>query len=227
MGESFLSRILTKLGIAILVIAFADLAYVNWWIIQSQESRVKSQSLDQERLTSQNLQTSPSPISDYVPSIPSPSPAEVKTVETKTIVETPNQSGSGQASSQTIIQTAQKEIFIPIGSGSTKNNNYEDLAGLEVTIDTNKYSAIESVVFEASIWVQDGNGKMFAQLYNSTDKHPVWNSEISTSSVLGVLTTSSQITLDKGSRTYKIQAKTNMTSYAAHVDNARLKITLK
>ncbi|OGD83540.1 hypothetical protein A2165_04475 [Candidatus Curtissbacteria bacterium RBG_13_40_7] len=220
MEQSLLSRILVKLGIAILVIAFADLAYVNWWIVKSQESGVKSENPEQERLASINLPSSPfpSPDNEYPAPTSSPLPPEVKTVESKTIVE---------KESQTIVQTAQKEIFIPIGSGSNKNNSYEDLAGLAVTIDTDKYSAIDSVEFEASIWVQDGNGKMFAQLYNSTDKHPVWNSEISTSSPTGFLTTSPKITLDKGSRTYKVQAKTNMTSYAAHVDNARIKITLK
>jgi len=227
MGESFLSRILTKIGIAILMVAFADLAYVNWWIIKSQELRVKSQIPEEERLVGQNLQSSPLPSPNYVSPSSSPSPTEVKTVETKTIVETPNQSGSGQASSQTIVQTAQKEIFIPIGNGSTNSKSYVDLNGLEVTIDTNKYSAIESVVFEASIWVQDGNGKVYAQLYNASDKRPVWFSEISTISAKGVLATSSKITLEKGVRTYRVQAKTDMDAYTAHVDNARLKITLK
>ena len=218
MGESLLSKIITKIGIAILVVAFADLAYVNWWIIQSQELRVKSQSLEEERPVSQALQSSNPPSPSSSSPIASPSLPETKTVETKTIVE---------KESQTIVQTAQKEIFIPIGSGSTNSKSYVDLNGLEVTIDTNKYSAIESVVFEASIWVQDGNGKIYAQLYNASDKRPVWFSEISTSSATGVLVTSPKITLENGSRTYKIQAKTNLTSYAAHADNARLKITLK
>jgi len=218
MGESLLSKIITKIGIAILVVAFADLAYVNWWIIQSQELRVKSQSLEEERPVSQALQSSNPPSPSSSSPIASPSLPETKTVETKTIVE---------KESQTIVQTAQKEIFIPIGSGSTNSKSYVDLNGLEVTIDTNKYSAIESVVFEASIWVQDGNGKIYAQLYNASDKRPVWFSEISTSSATGVLVTSPKITLENGSRTYKIQAKTNLTSYAAHADNARLKSTLK
>ncbi len=215
MDSSPLGRIISKIAIAILVIALVDLVYINWWIFQSQESRAKSQ---EDRLASQVSQPTTEPTL---------SPTSSPTSQPK--VETPNQNkyGSGQASTQTIVQTAQKEIFIPIGSGSTKNNNYEDLAGLEVTIDTGKYPNIESAVFEASIWVQDGNGKMFAQLFNSSDKHPVWSSEISTNSAKGVLSTSGKITLDKGSKTYQVQAKTNLTAYAAHVENARIKITLK
>lgn len=216
MDQSLLSRILAKIGIAIIVLALADLLYLNWWIVKSQKP-VTSDQRGAEGIISV---ASPS-VSSVVSPSPQPSPSpivETKTVETKTVVE---------KESQTIVQTAQKEIFIPIGSGSTFSSSYADLAGLEVTIDTNKYSSIESVVFEGSIWVQDGNGKMFTQLFNKTDGHPVWNSEISTSSASGTLTASSKINLDSGSKTYKIQAKTNLTSYAAHVDSARIKITLK
>ena len=212
MDNSLLQRLIAKIGIAILAIAFIDLIYINWWVLNSQKSDVKVEGNGQ-------LGTAQSEVVEISPtSSPTTSPTSQPKVETRTIVE---------KESQTIIQTAQKEIFIPIGSGSTKNNNYEDLAGLEVTIDTNKYPNIESAVFEASIWVQDGNGKMFAQLFNSTDKHPVWSSEISTSSSKATLTSSPTIILEKGSRTYRVQAKTNLTSYAAHVDNARIKITLK
>lgn len=224
MENSLLSRIFGKLVVAILALALVDLLYLNWWVIQSQKSKesrflTKSKGQSEEQRV---VEAIPSPSPDIGAS-PTPSPlsspvAETKTVETKTVVE---------KETQTIVQTAQKEIFIPIGTGSTKSASYVDLSGLEVTIDTGKYSAIESVVFEASIWVQDGNGKMFAQLYNVTDKHPVWNSEISTNLANGTLTTSAKITLDNGSRTYQVQAKTNLTEFAAHVESARIKITLK
>jgi len=218
MDQTFAQRILTKIGLAILVLALVDLLYLNYWVLQNQKLNIKDQKLEDVRTI--QMVVTPSPVPKESPS-PKPSfepKVETKTIETKTVVE---------KESQTIVQTAQKEIFIPIGSGTTSSNSYIDLAGLEVTIDTNKYSQIESVVFEASIWVQDGNGKMFAQLYNTTDKHPVWNSEISTSSSVGTLATSSKITLDSGARTYRVQTKTNLTSFAAHVDNARLKIVLK
>lgn len=225
MDQSLLSRIFSKIAVAILSLALLDLLYLNWWVIKNQRSNIKDQKLEQAR----TVEAIPSPTPEVSPLSGVGEPkTETKTVETNPPAggekQTPSTS-SGQG--QTIVQTAQKEIFIPIGSGSTKKNGYDDLAGLEVTVDTGKYSAIESVVFEASIWVQDGNGKMFTQLYNVSDKHPVWNSEISTNSAKGVLTTSPKITLDGGARTYQVQAKTNLTEFAAHVENARIKITLK
>jgi len=206
-----MQRIIVKISVAILIIALADLVYVNYWIIKG--AKTESQNQVSNKSKSENPEVSPF----LITATPSPS-AETKTVETKSAVE---------KETQTIIQTSQKEIFIPIGSGSTKSNSFEDLAGLEVAIDTNKYSAIDSVVFEASIWVEGGNGKVYTQLYNSSDKRPVWFSEISTNSAKGILTTSGKITLEKGVRTYRVQAKTDMNAYAAHVDNARIKITLK
>lgn len=211
MDDSFAQRILTKLGVAILIIAALDLIFINYWIVQK--------SRDDSQKTGQEIPLASPPL------VVSEPKSENSQTELQTDGPASNETGSSQA--KTIVQTAQKEIFIPIGSGSTFSNSYIDLAGLEVSIDTAKYSAIESVVFEASIWVQDGNGKMYAQLYNAADKHPVWNSEISTSASKAVLTTSPKINLTTGNKTYKVQAKTNLTEYAAHVDNARIKITLK
>lgn len=214
MNDSLLSRITVKIGIAILALALVDLVYINYWIAKSDNLRGSNQT---EVNRSVNLAPSASPFPTPTPDMPKSSPV-VTIVESKTVVE---------RETQTIVQTAQKEIFIPIGSGSTKSSNYTDLAGLSVTIDTSKYSAIDSVIFEASGWVDGGNGKAFAQLYNKTDGHPVWNSEISTSSPNGVLLDSSKINLDSGNKTYTVWAKTNLVEFAAHADNARIKITLK
>lgn len=207
MEQSLLSKILAKIGIAILVVALFDLTYLNYLTFKSAKTN-EARTID--------LKPSPSATVEAVPDVSSQAQEAAEPAEPAPTV-----------TQETIVQTAQKEIFIPIGSGSTFNNNHTDLAGLEVTIDTSKYSAIDSVSFEAAIWVQDGNGKMFAQLYNKSDGHPVWNSEIATSSAKGVLTTSSKVSLDSGSKTYRVQAKTNLTAYAAHVENARVKITLK
>lgn len=224
MEETLGKRILVKIGFAILAVALLDLVFLNYLVLEKSKVKNQEEATDKTRAVDL-IASSPSAIAS--PTSESKSQPETKTVETKTLIETPNQSGSGQVSSQTIVQTTQKEIFIPIGSGSTNSKSYVDLNGLEVTIDTNKYSAIESAVFEASIWVQDGNGKTYAQLYNASDKRPVWFSEISTISAKGVLTTSGKITLEKGARTYRVQAKTDMDAYAAHVDSARIKIILK
>lgn len=211
------SKIFTKIVIAVLVLSLADLIFLNYWVLSNQKQETRNLKENGVRAVTE-ASVSPSPEASSSPSSAASPVVETKTVETKTVVE---------KETQTIVQTAQKEVFIPIGTGSTKKNSYEDLPGLEVSIDTNKYSNIESVVFEASIWVQDGNGKVYTQLYNKTDGHPVWNSEISSSSAKGVLTTSPKITLSSGNKTYKIQAETDLVEFAGHVDNARVKITLK
>lgn len=215
-----LKSILVKIGIAIIVLAFADLVYINYLVLQN--NKRDDAILEDQKVPRQIEQVN-------IPSTaPDPFSADEKSsLKTEPAAPTPTTIYQTEVKEKTVIQTAQKEIFIPVGSGSTFKSNYTDLPGVEVTIDSSKYSGIESVVFEASLWVQDGNGKMYAQLYNKTDGRPVWNSEISTNSASGVLTTSPKITLEAGLRTYKVQAKTNLTEYAAHVDNARVKITLK
>ena len=218
MEDSILSRILSKLAIAIIAIALVDLLYLNWWVIRSQKLEVRSQKPDQERSvdlkSSEELLITASPTPD---ASPANKEVETKTVETKTVVE---------KETQTIVQTAQKEIFIPIGSGSTKSNSYSELPGVEVTIDSSKYNQIESAVFEATIWVEGGNGRAFAQLYNVDDKNPIYESIISHNLGTGALKTSNNFNLGSGVRTFRVMAKTDLVEFAAQVNNARIKITL-
>jgi len=228
MDDSLPSKIFTKLGVAILVVALLDLAFVNWVIIKDQKAQnLENRQISQEKTTAEEtleteISTSPSP----EPELSSQS-KESDGSESKTIVETPNQNGSGQASTQTIIQTAQKEIFIPMGSASTTSGTFTDLAGTDVTVDTAKYSQIDSVVFEASIWVTGGNGRAWAQITNVNEKNPLIESQISGISGTGEVKASGKIPFPTGAKTYRVQAKTDITNFAAHVDNARLKITLK
>lgn len=228
MDDSLPSRIFTKLGVAILAVALLDLAFVNWVIIKDQKAQnTETQESSRDKpadVPSPNQESSLNPSSS-----PQAQPKEVGASETNPPAggQTPNQSGSGQASTQTIIQTAQKEIFIPMGTGSTNSGTFSDIAGTDVTVDTAKYSQIDSVVFEASIWVTGGNGRAWAQITNVGDKNPLIESQISGTSGTGEVKTSGKIPFPSGAKTYRIQAKTDITNFAAHVDNARLKITLK
>ncbi len=208
--SSQLTRILTKIGIAILVIALFDLVYLNYVTF-------KNQSANQVATT---VEINPTPAA-----LASPAPSDSTTA---TLASPTPQAATPTTSvtQQTIVQTAQKEIFIPVGDGSTTSGSYSNLPGAQVTIDSSKYSGVASVNFEASIWVTNGNGKAYAQLYNVTGGHMVWNSEISTSSGSGVLM-SSPITLDSGANTYQIQAKTDITQFAANVSTGRIKIVLR
>jgi len=229
MDDSLPSRIFTKLGVAILTVALLDLAFVNWVIIKNQKAQSTQNSTTQESSADKSADASASN-QQHSPSPSLLEEAETKQVgasEPKTVIQTPNQNGSGQASTQTIIQTAQKEIFVPMGSGSTTSGTFTDLAGTDVTVDTAKYSQIDSVVFEASIWVVGGNGRAWAQITNVGDKNPLIESQIFGISGTGEVKASGKTPFPSGAKTYRIQAKTDITNFAAHVENARLKITLK
>lgn len=223
MDSSFFQKFLLKIGVAILLIALVDLAYVNYWMLQNSKQKV----VDDRQINNNSPiggQSTPpaSPISTPIASTKPQTSSSVPTPTPTTIIKEQT-----TVQNQTVVQTAQKEIFIPIGDGASTNNSYTNLPGVQVTVDSSKYIGIASVVFEANIYVTGGNGKMYAQLYNSTAGRPVWFSEISTSSGSGTLMTSSPITLDPGQNTYVVQAKTDMTGYPANVLSSRIHITLK
>lgn len=217
MEQSLLARILAKLSIAIIAIAVVDLLYLNYLVIGSKNVQTEGRLITNTEVPD-GVDPSPSPEATVSPSPPA-SGSEVKTiVEKETVVE---------KQTETIVQTAQKEIFIPMGAGSTKSGSFSDLTTTDVTIDTSKYSSISSVVFEASIWVEGGNGAAYAQLYNVNDKTGYFESQISNNTGTAVSKTSGNVPIPSGEKTYRVRAKTDIVEFAAQVSNARIKITLK
>lgn len=211
MNDGSSKSIVTKIGIAILVIALIDLLYLNYWVANRSNVEISDREISEVQLS---LDTSPSPTTQ--PS-PTPSPNDI-TQTTKTIVE---------KEIQTVMQNAQKEIFIPIGSGTISDNDWTTIPGLEVVIDTTKYTGIETIVFSATLWPEGGNGTAHARLINITDTNPYIESEISSSSSVASSHISGNIPMANGSKKYGIQAKSDIENFAAHVENARIKITLK
>lgn len=212
MDNSLPARILSKLAFGLIALALVDLVFVNYWILRNQ--KVDTQTSGQTIVSSETQKDTPSSL----PSAAfSPSP-QVKTIETKTVVE---------KQTQTIVQTAQKEVFIPIGAGFSNSDKFEDLAGTDVTVDFSKYPPIEFMIFEASIWVVGGNGKAWGQLKTVADNNPLIQSQITSISPTGQVKTSSYLPIPTGVKTYRMMAKTDITNFAAHIENARIKITLK
>lgn len=116
-----------------------------------------------------------------------------------------------------------KEYYVTFGSGQTGNDQYEDVPGLTAYIDSTKYGKIKSVTFEATIRIPTANGRIYVQLFNATDQHPVWFSEVSAEGTTSQLITSPPITLDSGNKLYKVQAKTTL-KYSSLIDQARIHI---
>ncbi len=106
----------------------------------------------------------------------------------------------------------EREYYISFGSGSNATADWADIPGLQAYIDTTKYDGIKSARFEASIVIVNGNQKAYARLYNVTDKHPVWFSEVSLEGGQPTLLISDPISLDVGNKLYQVQMKTQLQS---------------
>lgn len=119
-----------------------------------------------------------------------------------------------------------KEFYIPLGTGYTQNNDWENAYAAESAIDTAVYGEIKEVYFEANLRLPVANGTVYARLYNVTDNHPVWNSEVSTSQGTSTHLISSAITLDAGNKLYRVQIKTSL-QYPSYLDFSRVKIQTK
>lgn len=116
-----------------------------------------------------------------------------------------------------------REYYIPLGNGNTSKTTWEDITGTDTTIDPSNYGSIKEVYFIASLKNPTQNGQMEAQLYNVTDKHPVWNSLVILNGPLTQTITSHQITLDRGNKLYRVQLKSSL-GYSVSLENAKIKI---
>lgn len=125
--------------------------------------------------------------------------------------------------SQALNTSLAKEFFVPFGIGSNSSDDWADVAGLKATLDPANYGNIKTVTFEASVRIPTGNQTAYVRLYNVTDKHPVWFSDVSLEGGTAQLLTSKPITLDSGNKTYQIQMKTSL-KYPAFLDQSRLHI---
>lgn len=143
-------------------------------------------------------------------------PSSKETSETQTLITSttaPAQTGSSV-----------KEFIISFGGGSNASEDWEDVPGLQAYVDSTKYGSIRSVVFEATMRIPTGNQTAYVRLYNATDKHPVWLSEMSLEGGAPKLLASQPLTLSSGNKLYQVQMKTQL-KFQAVLDQARLRIT--
>lgn len=140
-----------------------------------------------------------------------------------TLTPAPTKAQSSSSSNQSVA----KEYYVPFGSGSGSSSDWQDVAGLQAYVDSASYPNIKSVVFEASLHIPTGNQTAGVRLYNATDGHPVWNSEINfNGNTSSVFLNSQAVSLDTGNKLYKVQMKTQL-KYPAILDQSRLHITTK
>lgn len=119
-----------------------------------------------------------------------------------------------------------KDYFIPLGSGTNQASDWADVIGAKVTVDLNQYQNIKEIRFEASVAVPTANESVSVRIFNVTDKHPVWNSEVTMNSGSSAYLTSSPIIYDTGSKLYQVQMKTQLQD-SATLTQGRIHIILR
>lgn len=119
--------------------------------------------------------------------------------------------------------TATKENYVPLGSGTSTAREWTDVPGAQAYIDTASYGKIKTATFEATVQVPNGSQITWVRLFNATDKHPVWFSDITLDSSGPTLLTSAPITLDPGKKLYIVQLKSQLGSQT-QILQARVKI---
>lgn len=135
----------------------------------------------------------------------------------------PSETSQSTSTSDQQITSGVKEFFIPFGVGSSSAADWTDISGLQAYVDSAQYGRFKKVTFEASVRIPTGNETAYVRLYNVSDKHPVWFSEVSIEGGTPKLLISNPIALDSGNKLYQVQMKTSL-QYQAILDQARIHI---
>jgi hypothetical protein len=119
--------------------------------------------------------------------------------------------------------TKTREAHIFLGMGSSTGSDWTDVSGAHAYIDAGAYGKIISAAFDATLRVPTGNQKVWVRLFNTTGKHPVWNSEMSMDGIGPTIRTTSKISLDKGTNLYQVQIK-NQLNFPTFLDSSRIRM---
>ncbi len=123
------------------------------------------------------------------------------------------------------ITTPKGEYFINLGTGSVLNteassSNWKTIDSAQATFDAANYGNIKSATLEVFLHVQS-SGDVHARLFDSTTPAVFWTSDLLTNSATSVYK-SAPITLSSGSKTYKIQMYSTLST--GFLDQARIHI---
>lgn len=142
------------------------------------------------------------------------------------IAEATGESAQVAPTPATAVSSGVKEIYIPLGSGSTQSITYVELSGIESVIDMGNYPKVKEIIFEATMRIPTANGRVYAKLFNVTDKHDAWYSEVYAEGSSGYRAESGNVVLAPGRKLYRVMMKSTM-GYEAILDSARIKILLE
>lgn len=218
--KRFLSR--ERIIILLLLVIFLNLVYLDILVLKGFGSKTIERIISQTPETSSDNQTCGKDCVDKINEIVNLYLKPTASLS-PTLTPTPTKAQSSSSSTQSVA----KEYYVPFGSGSGSSSDWQDVAGLQAYVDSTAYQNIKQVVFEASLHIPTGNQTASVRLYNATDGHPVWNSEVNfNGNTLSVFLGSQPVSLDIGNKLYKVQMKTQL-QYPAILDQSRLHITTK
>jgi len=149
---------------------------------------------------------------------------DVSTLET--IVSGITASWPNTAQSSAPITSVIKEVTVTFGSYDTISKVYVDAPGLNAYIDTGNYPPIAKAQFEATMRIPTANGQVYAQVFDKTDGHPVWGSELISETDTAYIKQSGNLSLPSGNKLYQVQVKSTL-GYQAFVESARIKLYFK
>lgn len=116
-----------------------------------------------------------------------------------------------------------KEVYIPLGTGSTSSTDWTDVSGVEAYVAPDNYGSIKEMYFEASIRIPTGVGKVYARLKNVTDGVGLFESEVFKEGTGGELISSGRLPLPQVTKLYRVQLKSSLGAQVV-LDNARIKL---
>ena len=134
--------------------------------------------------------------------------------------------GSVPEALETLPQTQpiiEREYYIPLGNGSTDKSSWDNQTATETIVNPGNYGRIKEAYFIASFKNPTQNGIAEAQLYNVTDKHPVWGSHVIMNGPLSQTISSGKIQLDSGNKLYRVQLKSSL-NFPISLENAKIRI---
>jgi len=130
---------------------------------------------------------------------------------TNAMLQTPSPLPTQRGLQETTSEAATKDYYINIGSGINQSADWTDVFGAATTADIGQYTHIKEVHFEAFINVPSANGSVSVRLFNKTDMHPVWGSEITRDGTTDTYQfISPAISYDTGPKLYLVQIKSQL-----------------
>lgn len=116
-------------------------------------------------------------------------------------------------------------VFISLGGPyNTQSTDWVDVPNEQLSINfASDYGSNAKVIWDAILKVDQGNGAVYARLFDVTNGIAVEGSEINTTSSTLTLVSSGNLKFVGARNLYRVQIK-SLTTYTAFIDSARIKI---